>query len=36
MIPFLPMSVVVQEIFTLLENKYVSGKSVILDNGIVA
>lgn len=33
--PLLPLTVVVQEIFNLLENKYVSGKSVILDNGIV-
>ena len=34
--PLIPMTVVVQEIFKLLENKYVSGKSVILDNGITA
>ncbi len=33
--PLLPLAVVVQAIFNLLENKYVSGKSVILDNGIV-
>lgn len=33
--PLIPMAVVVQEIFNLLENKYMSGKSVILDNGIV-
>lgn len=32
----IPMDVVVQEIFNLLENKYVSGKSVILDNGVIA
>ena len=35
-IPLIPMTVVVQEIFKLLENKYVSGKSVILDNGVIA
>ena len=34
--PLIPMTVVVQEIFKLLENKYVSGKSVILDNGVIA
>ena len=33
--PLIPMEVVVQEIFKLLENKYVSGKSVIMDNGAV-
>ena len=35
-IPLIHMTVVVQEIFKLLENKYVSGKSVILDNGVIA
>lgn len=34
-LPLLPLAVVVQEIFKLLENKYVSGKSVILDNGAI-
>ena len=33
--PLIPMEVVVQEIFKLLENKYVSGKSVIMDNGAI-
>lgn len=33
--PLIPMEVVVQEILKLLENKYVSGKSVIMDNGAI-
>lgn len=35
MFPLLPMAVVVQEIFKLLENKYVSGKNVVVDNGAI-
>lgn len=35
-LPLIPLAVVVQEIFKLLENKYISGKSVIMDNGVIA